>query len=53
MSAELGHPIALAMLSRGASRKGERIGVHHLGTTIDAEVVALPFIDPTGVRVHG
>jgi sarcosine oxidase, subunit alpha len=53
MSAELGHPVALAMLSRGASRQGERIGVHHLGTTIDAEVVALPFIDPTGVRVHG
>lgn len=53
MSAELGHPVALAMLSRGASRKGERIGVHHLGTTIDAEVVALPFIDPAGVRIHG
>jgi sarcosine oxidase, subunit alpha len=53
MSAELGHPVALAMLTRGAARQGERIGVHHLGTTIEAEVVALPFIDPKGVRVNG
>jgi sarcosine oxidase subunit alpha len=53
MSAELGHPVSLAMLERGASRKGERIGVHHLGTTMEAEVVALPFVDPKGARVHG
>jgi sarcosine oxidase, subunit alpha len=53
MSAELGHPVSLAMLDRGTSRKGERIGVHHLGTTIEAEVVALPFVDPKGARVHG
>ena len=53
MSAELGHPIALAMLDRGASRKGERIGVYHLGTTVEAEVVGLPFVDPKGIRVHG
>jgi sarcosine oxidase, subunit alpha len=53
VSPELGHPIALAMLNGGASRRGERIGVHHLGTTVEAEVVGLPFIDPGGVRVHG
>ena len=53
MSAELGHPVSLAMLDRGASRKGERVGVHHFGTSIEAEVVALPFVDPKGARVHG
>ena len=53
MSAELGHPVSLAMLNRGASRKGERIGVHHFGTTMEAQVVALPFVDPEGARVHG
>jgi sarcosine oxidase subunit alpha len=53
MSPELRHPIALAMLSRGAARHGERVGVHHLGTTIEAEVVTLPFVDPKGARVHG
>ena len=53
MSPELGRPIALAMLVGGATRRGEHIGVHHLGTTIDAEVVPLPFVDPTGSRLHG
>jgi glycine cleavage system aminomethyltransferase T len=41
------------MLAGGAARGGERVGVHHLGTTIEAEVVTLPFVDPTGSRVHG
>jgi sarcosine oxidase subunit alpha len=53
MSPELGRPIALAMLIGGATRSGEHIGVHHLGATIDAEVVPLPFVDPTGSRLHG
>ncbi len=53
VSPELGQPIALAMLADGRARCGERIGAHHLGTTIDAEVVPLPFIDPTGSRLHG
>ena len=53
MSPELGRPIALAMLVGGAARSGEHIGVHHLGTTIDAKVVPLPFVDPTGSRLHG
>jgi sarcosine oxidase, subunit alpha len=53
MSPELGRPIALAMLVGGATRSGEHIGVHHLGTTVDAVVVPLPFVDPTGSRLHG
>ncbi len=53
ISPVLGRPIALAMLAGGAARSGEHIGVHHLGTTIDAEVVPLPFVDPTGSRLHG
>jgi len=53
MSPELGRPIALAMLVGGAARRGEHIGVHHLGSTIEAEVVSLPFVDPTGSRLHG
>jgi sarcosine oxidase subunit alpha len=53
MSPTLNHPIALAMLARGLSRIGERVGVHHLGNTLEAEIVALPFIDPTGGKLHG
>jgi sarcosine oxidase, subunit alpha len=53
MSPELGRPIALAMLVGGATRGGEHIGVHHLGTTIDAKIVPLPFVDPTGSRLRG
>jgi len=52
-SPELGAPVALAMLARGAQRLGEKVRVHHLGTTIDAEVVKAPFIDPGGARLHG
>jgi sarcosine oxidase subunit alpha len=53
VSAELGYPISLAMLKGGVARQGERIGVHHLGTMIAAEVVPLPFVDPTGARANG
>jgi sarcosine oxidase, subunit alpha len=53
LSAELGYPVSLGMLMRGTARKGERIGVHHLGKTIAAEVVALPFVDPKSERVNG
>jgi sarcosine oxidase subunit alpha len=52
-SPELGRPVALGMLARGAQRVGERIAVHHLGTVIEAEVVQAPFIDPTGERLRG
>jgi len=52
-SPSLGLPVALAMLQRGRSRVGERITVHHLGTAFAAEVVATPFFDPQGERLHG
>jgi sarcosine oxidase subunit alpha len=53
MSAVLARPIALAMLKGGAARTGERVRVHHLGKTIEAEVVTAPFVDPAGERLHG
>jgi sarcosine oxidase subunit alpha len=46
-------PIALAMLTRGAQRLGERVRLHHLGKSFDADVVKTPFFDPTGERLHG
>jgi sarcosine oxidase, subunit alpha len=52
MSRQLGHPIALAMLARGATRLGERIRLHHLKTTLEADVVKLPFVDPLGKRLN-
>jgi sarcosine oxidase subunit alpha len=52
-SPELGVPVALGMLSRGFERIGERVRVHHLGSTIDAVVVKGPFIDPKGERLRG
>jgi sarcosine oxidase subunit alpha len=52
-SPELGRPVALGMLARGAQREGEQIRVHHLGAIIDAVVVKAPFIDPQGDRLHG
>jgi len=41
------------MLKGGSQRTGEELRVHHLGTTIAARVVKLPFVDPAGARVHG
>jgi len=29
------------------------VRVHHLGTSIAARVTQLPFVDPSGARVHG
>ncbi len=52
-SPALGHPIALAMLARGAQRHGEQLRVFHLGTEARAEVVATPFFDATGERLLG
>ncbi len=52
-SPELNAPVALAMLARGGERLGERIRLHHLGTTLEAIVVKAPFVDPAGARVHG
>jgi sarcosine oxidase subunit alpha len=53
LSPALGHPIALALLTRGAQRIGERVMVYHLGTATPAQVVRTPFFDPEGKRVHG
>jgi sarcosine oxidase, subunit alpha len=52
MSPQLGHPVALAMLARGATRLGERIRVHHLKSILEAEVVKFPFVDPLGKRLN-
>lgn len=52
-SPALGHPIALALLTRGAQRIGERVTVYHLGAATPAAVVRTPFFDPEGRRVHG
>jgi sarcosine oxidase subunit alpha len=49
----LGHPVALAMLTRGRQRLGEHITVWHMGTHVEAEVVATPFFDKEGNRLHG
>jgi sarcosine oxidase subunit alpha len=53
VSPALGHPIALALLSRGAARIGEHVRVYHLGNETLAQVVRTPFFDPEGRRVHG
>ena len=49
----LGHPIALAMLSAGNSRIGERISAFHMGKPIPVEVVKTAFFDPQGTRLNG
>lgn len=49
----LGHPVALAMLARGSERVGESVQVHHLGSTIEATVVKVPFVDAEGLRLQG
>jgi len=53
LSPALKHPIALALLTRGAQRLGERVRVYHLGRETMALVVKTPFFDPEGRRVHG
>ena len=53
MSPSLGAPVALGLLARGAQRLGDRVRVHHLGTSLDAVVVKAPFIDPAGERLNG
>ena len=52
-SPTLNAPVALGMLVRGAQRVGERVRIHHLGTSIEAMVVKTPFVDPLGERVNG
>jgi len=54
-SPTLGHPIALAMLARGADRHGETIIVHDpvRGGDVLARVVDPVFFDPAGERLRG
>ena len=52
-SPALRQPIALAMLAGGRGRLGELVTVHHLGEPHAARVVATPFFDPRGERLHG
>jgi sarcosine oxidase subunit alpha len=54
-SPTLGHPIALALLARGAERNGERLhAVFPLaGGNTAVRVVDPVFVDPEGRRVHG
>ena len=49
----LQQPIALAMVTRGRQRIGERLQAWFLGKMTEAEVVATPFFDPSGERLHG
>ena len=52
-SPNLGHPIALAFLERGAERMGERVrAVNPLeGEAVEVEVVSPHFVDPEGTRL--
>ncbi|MGQ0383711.1 MAG: 2Fe-2S iron-sulfur cluster-binding protein [Gammaproteobacteria bacterium] len=52
VSAALGKPIALAMLRGGGARLGEAVAVHDLARRGTATVVATPFYDPEGKRLH-
>jgi sarcosine oxidase subunit alpha len=51
-SPTLGTPIALAMLKGGRSRVGETVAVHDLDRRGRARVVATPFYDAAGARLH-
>jgi heterotetrameric sarcosine oxidase alpha subunit len=54
-SPTLGHGIALALLSGGRDRHGERIVAHDpvRGASVEAQVCDPVFYDPEGVRVRG
>ena len=52
VSPALGRPIALALLRGGRVRLGEHVRVHDLDRQCAAEVVATPFYDPRGERLH-
>jgi sarcosine oxidase, subunit alpha len=52
-SPALALPIALALLSEGARRTGERVRLWHLGQEYQAQVVKTPFFDPQGERLNG
>jgi sarcosine oxidase subunit alpha len=53
MSAALGRSIALAMVSGGEARIGQRLAVSMPGQAIPVDVVKPVFYDPEGTRVNG
>jgi sarcosine oxidase subunit alpha len=52
-SANLGRSFALALLSGGHGRTGQRLWVSHKEDMVEAEVTAPVFVDPEGTRLHG
>ena len=52
-SANLGRSFALALLSGGNERRGQRLWVSHGDGTVAVEVTAPLFVDPEGTRLHG
>jgi heterotetrameric sarcosine oxidase alpha subunit len=54
-SPALGHPIALALVARGAERKGETLYASFplRGTVVPCRVTETVFVDPEGRRLHG
>ncbi|WP_066904642.1 2Fe-2S iron-sulfur cluster-binding protein [Millisia brevis] len=52
-SAELGHPFALALISGGRERIGERLDVPIGGRLLEVEVTGTVFVDPEGERRDG
>jgi sarcosine oxidase subunit alpha len=53
LSVALNRPVALAMLTRGRARTGERVRVYHMDRAFEAIIVRPPFLDPKGDRLHG
>ncbi len=52
-SATLGHPIALALLTDGRARTGERLFVAMPEGAVPVRVTSPVFYDPEGARLHG
>jgi len=50
--AAVGHPIALGLIERGATRHGQEITLHHLGKRRRATICPPCFLDPKGERLH-
>ncbi|TPN56239.1 MULTISPECIES: sarcosine oxidase subunit alpha family protein [unclassified Mesorhizobium] len=51
-SPTLGHPIALGLIERGATRHGETIEIQHLGKIRTATIAAPCAFDPAGERLN-
>lgn len=53
MSPTLRRPLAMALVTRGHSRMGERVRTWHLGKWRSARIADPRFYDPAGVRLDG